>query len=53
LRRRAEAAVHVDDLLLGDAELLRDQLDLIWAQIALLERGNTPLALRRLKNSFF
>ncbi len=43
----------VDHVLLGHAQLLGDDLDLIGAQIALLERGDAALGLRVLKNSFF
>src|SRR5690349_3466456 len=37
-RVAAETAVHVDDVLRGDAEALGDQFDLIGPQIAFLER---------------
>jgi len=36
----AEPAVHVDDVLLGYAELLSDEFDLIGAHITLLQHRN-------------
>ena len=45
----AEPAVHVDHVLLGDAEALGDQLDLIGPHIAFLERGNPALGLAQIE----
>src|SRR6516164_2835783 len=41
----AEPAVHVDHRALGDAQAVGDELDLIWAHIALIQRGNPALGL--------
>src|SRR6185312_13300165 len=45
----AEAAVHVDDVLLADAEALRDLIDLVVAQVALVERRNPALGLAQVE----
>src|SRR5258708_16670184 len=49
----AEPPVHVDHVLLRDAEPLGDGFDLVMADIAIVEDGNLLLAARRLNNSFF
>jgi hypothetical protein len=41
----AEAAVHVDDLLLGDAETLGDHLRLTRAQMAVFQGRDAALSL--------
>ena len=45
----AEAAVHVDHVLLGHAEALRDQLDLIGAHVAFLQRVDLALRLAQVE----
>ena len=45
----AEPAVHVDDVLLGDAQPLGDQLDLIGPHVAFLERGDLALGLAQVE----
>src|ERR1700722_14526468 len=45
----AETAVHIDHVLLADAEPLRNRLDLIVAQIALVERRNPALGLAQVE----
>ena len=45
----AEPAVHVDDVLLGDAEPRRDLLHLVGAQIALVERRDAALRLAQVE----
>src|SRR5260221_333978 len=41
----AEAAVHVDHVLLGHAQPFGDELDLIGTQVALFQRGDLALGL--------
>ena len=48
----AETAVHVDHVLLGDAEALGDELDLIGAHVALVERENLALGLAQVEEQF-
>src|ERR1700748_2008184 len=48
-RVAAKPAVHVDDILLGDAETLGDDLHLIGAKIALLQRGDLALRLAQVE----
>ncbi len=45
----AEAAVHVDHVLLVDAQPLGDDLDLIGPQVAFVERGNLALGLAQVE----
>ena len=45
----AEAAVHVDHLLLGDAEALGDDGDLIVTQVAVVERRDAALGLAQVE----
>jgi hypothetical protein len=40
----AESAVHVDHGALGDSQALGDELDLIRAHVALIQRGNAIIA---------
>src|SRR5262249_38432022 len=45
----AEPAVHLDHVLLGDAEALRDQLDLIGMHVAFLQRRDAVLRLAQVE----
>src|SRR5262249_17984657 len=45
----AKAAVHVDDILLCDAEALGDDLNLIGPQVSVLESGNLALGLAQVE----
>ena len=45
----AQAAIHFYDVLLADAEPLRNRLDLVVAQIALIERRNPALGLAQIE----
>ena len=49
----AEAAVHVDHVLLGHAQALRNQLDLVGAQVALFQRRDLALGLAQIEERFF
>src|SRR5712692_7984280 len=45
----AEPAVHVDHVLLGDAETLGDELDLVGPQVALFQRRDLALGLAQVE----
>ena len=45
----AETAVHVDHVLLGHAKPLGDELDLVRAQVALVEHSNLALGLAQVE----
>src|SRR6266566_5763938 len=45
----AEPAVHVDHVLLGDAQALGDQLDLVGPHVAFFQRGNLALRLAQVE----
>jgi hypothetical protein len=49
VRHRAEAAVHVEHVLLGDAQALGDHFDLIGPHVAFLERRNLALGLAQVE----
>ena len=44
-----ESAVHVDHGAFGDAQTLGDELDLIRAHVAIVERGNAALRLAQVE----
>jgi len=45
----AEPAVHVDHSMLGDAEALGDEFDLVRAHVALIEHRNLALGLAQVE----
>src|SRR6516162_7908543 len=47
-----ESAIHANDILLGDAEPLGDELDLIRAHVAVIQRGNPALGLAQVEKQF-
>src|SRR5438128_10767847 len=47
-----KAPVHVDNVLLGDAEASGDELDLVRAQVALVENRNLALGLAKIEEEF-
>jgi hypothetical protein len=49
----AQPPVHVDHVLLGHAQPLGDELDLIRTQVALFERGNLALGLAQVEEELF
>src|SRR6185312_703931 len=49
----AEATVHVDNILLGHAKALGDDLHLIRSQVAFIQRGNFALRLAQIEEEFF
>src|SRR5262249_35733844 len=47
-----KASVHVDHVLLGDAEASGDELDLVGAQVALFQGGDLALGLAKIEEEF-